>query len=99
MTTVPAPQSLPQWLVDAVMGLVASAYQAGRADRGAEVEQAAPVVEQDVLDRLEASALLRCSRTKLDGLVRDGLVPSFMIGKRRLFRRADLDAWLAGRSS
>lgn len=96
MTTATAPNApLPRWLVDAVMGLVASAYLAGRADSEAEVQQVAPV-EQDVLYRDEAARFLRCGKTKLDGLVRDGVIASFHLGGRRAFRRADLEAYVAG---
>jgi len=90
--TVPQP-AIPAWLVDATIGLVTSAYQAGLADRPA-VQASAPT-DSTVLDRLEAAALLRCSRTKLDELVRHGVVPSFKLGNRRLFNRADLEQFLA----
>lgn len=82
------PAAIPDWLVDAVIGLVASAYQAGRAEAAAAAQAAPP--PQDVLDVAEACALLRCRKTKLAQLVKDGAVPSFTVGARRLFRRAHL---------
>jgi hypothetical protein len=85
---------LPQPLVDALTSLLGLVYQAGRAD-GA--RQAPPEPVCDVLNRVEAAHFLRCRPTKLDGLVgrADDPVPSFLLGGRRMFRRDDLEQWLA----
>jgi excisionase family DNA binding protein len=88
---------LPQWLVDAVVGLVASAYSAGRAAQPVVVETIE--AQPDVMDRLEAAAFLRCGRSKLDRMVRAGTVKSLMIGGRRMFRRSDLEAWVEEQSA
>lgn len=88
------PSALPQWLEDAVKGLVTAAYEAGRAARP--VVEAAPVAaEPEFLDRREAARFLRCGLTKLDLLVREGKVPSVLHGGSRRFRRTDLLAYLA----
>lgn len=95
MTAAVAPQSLPQWLVDAVMGLVASAYQAGLAQgQAALAAPVAAVPAEDTLTRAEAARFLRMGLTKFDLLVRSGEVPTFKIGGSRYSRRADLQAWL-----
>jgi excisionase family DNA binding protein len=48
------------------------------------------------LDREGAARYLGIGTTKLAQLTRDGLLPSVRIGDRRLWRRADLDSFLAG---
>ena len=46
--------------------------------------------EAPVLDRRETAAYLKISRGKLAGLD----ITRFNIGRRVLYRRADVDAWL-----
>lgn len=87
---------VPQWLVDAMVGLLASAYSAGRAAQPVVVETIE--AQPDVLDRLEAADFLRCGRTKIDRMVKANTIPSFMIGGRRMFRRADLELWIEQRA-
>lgn len=48
-----------------------------------------------VLDRAQVCAYLAIGPTKLAELTACGKVPSLVIGRRRLYRRAALDAWLA----
>ena len=83
---------LPGWLVDATLGLLASAYSAGRAAQPVIVETIEP--QPDVLDRIEAANFLRCGRGKVDRMVRDKTVKSFMLEGRRMFRRSDLEAYV-----
>lgn len=85
---------LPAWLTDAVHGLVASAYQAGRAD--ALAEAAAPTSSkpapggEEYLTRQEAAARLRISLATLDLRISRGELASHKLGARRLIRAADL---------
>ncbi|WP_339346363.1 helix-turn-helix domain-containing protein [uncultured Sphingomonas sp.] len=44
----------------------------------------------------EASAAIGIGKTKLYALIAQGVLPSTLIGKRRLIRAADLDALIAG---
>jgi excisionase family DNA binding protein len=44
----------------------------------------------------EASAAIGVGKTKLYALIAQGILPSTLIGKRRLIRAADLDALIAG---
>jgi excisionase family DNA binding protein len=48
------------------------------------------------LNRAAAARYLGIGTTKLAQLTRDGRLPSVRIGDRRLWRRSDLDAFLAG---
>lgn len=80
MTAAAAP--LPPWLIDAVVGLVASAYQAGRADATAAAEPAA-AEPPDSLTLNEAAERLRISMTTLNRLVQSGELDTFPIGRRR----------------
>jgi excisionase family DNA binding protein len=48
------------------------------------------------LNREHAAHYLGIGTTTLAKLTRDGRLPSVRIGDRRLWRRADLDAFLAG---
>lgn len=94
MTTAPVPAAaLPTWLVDAVMGLVRTAYEAGRAE--ALADRPEPTVAPDVHTRAEAAAILRISKTTLDNLIESEALPSFKAGRRRLIPDADLRAYMA----
>lgn len=44
----------------------------------------------------EASAAIGVGKTKLYALITQGVLPSTLIGKRRLIRAADLEALIAG---
>lgn len=44
----------------------------------------------------EASAAIGVGKTKLYALIAQGILPSTLIGKRRLIRATDLDALIAG---
>lgn len=44
----------------------------------------------------EASAAIGVGKTKLYALIAEGVLPSTLIGKRRLIRTADLEALIAG---
>ncbi|HEX8388153.1 MAG TPA: helix-turn-helix domain-containing protein [Sphingomonas sp.] len=44
----------------------------------------------------EASAAIGIGKTKLYALITQGVLPSTLIGKRRLIRAADLEALIAG---
>jgi excisionase family DNA binding protein len=44
----------------------------------------------------EASAAIGIGKTKLYALIAQGILPSTLIGKRRLIRAADLEALIAG---
>ena len=44
----------------------------------------------------EASAAIGVGKTKLYALIAQGVLPSTLIGKRRLIRAADLEALIAG---
>lgn len=54
----------------------------------------APDTPSPLLTRIEAAAFCRVSPRAFDQHVRD-VVPTVRIGSRVLFRREDLDAWLA----
>jgi excisionase family DNA binding protein len=94
MTALAQPTSpIPQWLYDAVLGLVTTAYETGRADATAAAE---PVAEApaDTLTRQEAAQLMRISVTTLNGLIGSGEIPSFKIGALRFIRRAAVLAYI-----
>lgn len=96
MTALSTPQQpLPQWLVDAVMGLVGAAYEAGRADVLGSAERDEPEVGGS-LTRTEAAAVLRISKTSVDNLIRSGALASYTAGTRRLIPRSAVDAYMAG---
>jgi excisionase family DNA binding protein len=95
MTALAEPSvPLPQYLLDAVIGLVAAAYERGRADAAATL-QPAPEPLEETLTRQEAAKALRIGVTKLDLLVASGALRSKKIGTLRRFRRADIDEYLA----
>jgi excisionase family DNA binding protein len=50
-----------------------------------------------VLDRREAAHYLGLGASTLAELTASRELPSLKIGKRRLYRRADLDEWLASK--
>lgn len=56
---------------------------------------------EDRLGRLaysvpEASAAIGVGKTKLYALIKQGVLPSTLIGKRRIIRATDLEALIAG---
>lgn len=51
--------------------------------------------EHEFLRPDEVSRLLRCGRTKTYELLRTGEVPSYRVGRRRIVRRSDINAWLS----
>lgn len=57
-----------------------------------------PVVvpENDPLTVIEAAALMRCGRTTVFRLLRDGVLPSAKVGRARLIARADVVNYLEG---
>lgn len=83
---------IPQWLMDAVIGLVASAYEAGRAD----ATVAAPAEPKADLTLPEVAEELRIGMTTLTRLIKQGEIPSFRVGARRFVRRTDLDVYRKG---
>lgn len=52
-----------------------------------------------VMDRLRAAHYIGVSMSKLAQLTTSHQIPSLLIGRRRLYRSGDLDAWLADRVS
>ena len=64
----------------------ASTTSTGNADRLGRLAYSVP----------EASATIGIGKTKLYALIADGVLPSTLIGKRRLIRAADLEALIAG---
>ncbi len=48
-----------------------------------------------VMTPLDAARYLPCGRQALYEAVKRGAIPSRQLGRRRLFLRADLDAWLS----
>jgi len=84
----------PRWLVDAVLGLVASAYEAGRADASASATPPSPATP-DSYTLKEAATSLRVSMTTLNRLVTTEELPSFYVGARRFVRPADLEEFRA----
>jgi excisionase family DNA binding protein len=48
----------------------------------------------DLLTVLEAAALMRCGRTRVFGLLRDGDLPSTKVGRARLIPRRAIDEYL-----
>ena len=55
--------------------------------------QTADIVLQSVLDRNETAVYLRISKGKLDHLN----IPKAKIGRRVVFRKSDIEAWLSAR--
>jgi excisionase family DNA binding protein len=54
-------------------------------------------IEPVVLDRYGAAQYLNIGASLLAELTASGEIPSLKIRSRRLYRRADLDAWLAAK--
>ncbi len=52
------------------------------------------MIGPDLLTRQEAMDYLRISKRTLDNLMRKRDIPFIKIGKKVLFRKADIDAWL-----
>ena len=55
--------------------------------------------ERLVLTRVEAAEMIGVSVPTLWRLVKDGLIPHVMIGKRARYRREDIENYLAGQVS
>ena len=55
----------------------------------------------DILSLPEACELLRCSRTTIYSLIRDGDIPAFRLAKggNWKFRRSQLEQWLSDREA
>jgi excisionase family DNA binding protein len=49
---------------------------------------------QEILTVDEVIRWLRLGRTRTNELLRSGSIPSFKVGRRRLVRRTDVEAWL-----
>jgi len=49
---------------------------------------------QDLMTVDEVIRWLRLGRTRTNELLRSGSIPSYKLGRRRLVRRADVEAWL-----
>ena len=49
---------------------------------------------QDLMTVEEVIRWLRLGRTRTNELLRNCSIPSYKIGRRRLVRRADVEAWL-----
>lgn len=91
MTAVPAPKpAIPQWLMDAVVGLVTSAYEAGRAEAAVPVEQ-----KPDNYTLAEAAQLLRVSMNTINALVNgdEPRLASFTVGRRRFVTAEALETY------
>ena len=84
---------LPPWLTDAVVGLIASAYEAGRT--AATAAPATPSEPQMYLTLDEAARQLRIGMTKLNELVTTGQLTSFNVGRRRFVYLRDIEAFRA----
>ncbi|MGH9068615.1 MAG: helix-turn-helix domain-containing protein [Acidimicrobiales bacterium] len=56
----------------------------------------APITDSPWLILDEAAAYLRCSRRRMQRLMADGRLAYVRDGRRPLFLRTDLDAYLAG---
>jgi excisionase family DNA binding protein len=79
--------------MDAVVGLVTSAYEAGRSEAAAQQTQP-EVAEKDAYTRREAAARLRMSTTSLDRLVSRGEIDSYSVGTSRRFTRVAVEAYM-----
>jgi len=49
---------------------------------------------QDILKPVEAAEILRISKSEIYRQLQTGGLPYFSIGKRKLIRRGDLEAWI-----
>ena len=49
---------------------------------------------QELLTVDETIRVLRLGRTRVNEMLRSGEIPSLKLGRRRLVRRKDLEAWL-----
>ena len=52
--------------------------------------------KHDLLTVDETIRVLRLGRTRVNEMLRSGEIPSLKLGRRRLVRRKDLEAWLDG---
>jgi excisionase family DNA binding protein len=52
------------------------------------------VEQQQLLTVDETIRVLRLGRTRVNEMLRSGEIPSLKLGRRRLVRRKDLEAWL-----
>lgn len=97
--------AIPEWMADAVLGLLATAYERGRVDALAAAAElapaAAPEPDRAVHTRQEAAEVLRTSKTTIDRLLRTGELAYFPVRGRRMIRDLDLQAYMArtGRTS
>ncbi len=65
------------------------------ADGGEEAETKNQVAQKDVLTVPELAEILRCSRRTAYGLVEEGEVPSFRVGRKLVrIRRGDVDSYI-----
>lgn len=55
----------------------------------------AGTIHPAIIGRLGAAPYIGLSRATLDELTRQGIIPSFKVGRRRLYRVVDLDEWIA----
>ncbi|MCH9736499.1 MAG: helix-turn-helix domain-containing protein [Actinomycetia bacterium] len=67
----------------------------------AALQQPAPAPEpadtvQTMLTVAEAAEVLRCSKSMVYALTREGRLPSVKIGQRRLYAAKEVDAFLSG---
>ena len=51
-------------------------------------------MQGDLLTVDEVLRWLRLGRTRTNELLRSGEIPSYKVGRRRLVRRGDVEAWL-----
>jgi excisionase family DNA binding protein len=56
-------------------------------------------IKSATMDRKEAARYLGVGLSALNELTISGTLPSFTIGRRRLYRRATLDLWLIAQES
>ena len=50
--------------------------------------------ESDLLTVYELIEWIRLGRTRTQALLRSGEIPSYKLGRRRMIRRRDVEAWL-----
>ena len=63
---------------------------------GPEVETGELGSDHQYMTPREVAVLLRVSERTIARHVKDGTIPSFMVGRRRRFRRSDIEALVSG---
>lgn len=53
-----------------------------------------PLTREDIMRAVEVAALIGCPKSTVEDWARRGIIPSRRRGRRRLFLRWEIEAWL-----